>query len=39
MKQEINPGDAKRAQAFALWMKSPMTMVSLTKTFDVTRLY
>ena len=25
--------------AFELWMKSPMPMVTLTKTFDVTRLY
>ena len=39
MKQEINPQETKRAQAFELWMKSPMPMVTLTKTFDVTRLY
>ena len=38
MKQEINPMDTSRAQAFELWMKSPMPMVTLTKTFDVTRL-
>ena len=38
MKQEINPKDTNRAQAFELWMKSPMPMVTLTKTFDVTRL-
>ena len=38
MKQEINPKDTCRAQAFELWMKSPMPMVTLTKTFDVTRL-
>ncbi len=38
MKQEINPKDTRRAQAFELWMKSPMPMVTLTKTFDVTRL-
>ena len=38
MKQEINPKETKRAQAFELWMKSPMPMVTLTKTFDVTRL-
>jgi chloramphenicol O-acetyltransferase type A len=30
--------DTCRAQAFELWMKSPMPMVTLTKTFDVTRL-
>ena len=39
MKQEINPQETNRAQAFELWMKSPMPMVTLTKTFDVTRLY
>lgn len=39
MKQEINPKDTNRAMAFDLWMKSPMPMVTLTKTFDVTRLY
>jgi chloramphenicol O-acetyltransferase type A len=38
MKQEIDPKDTCRAQAFELWMKSPMPMVTLTKTFDVTRL-
>ena len=39
MKQEINPKDTSRAQAFELWMKSPMPMVTLTKTFDVTHIY
>ncbi len=39
MRQEINPQDSSRAQAFALWMSSPMPMVTLTKTIDVTRLY
>jgi chloramphenicol O-acetyltransferase type A len=38
MKQEINPKDTKRAIAFELWTKSPMPMVTLMKTFDVTRL-
>ena len=38
MKQEINPKDTSRSQAFELWMKSPMPMVTLTKTFDVTRM-
>ena len=38
MKQEINPKDINRAIAFELWTKSPMPMVTLTKTFDVTRL-
>ena len=39
MKQEINPKETCRAIAFELWMQSPMPMVTLTKTFDVTRLY
>ena len=39
MKKEINPQDTNRAMAFELWMKSSMPMVTLTKTFDVTRLY
>ena len=38
MKQGIDPKNSSRAQAFELWMKSPMPMVTLTKTFDVTRL-
>ena len=38
MKQEINPKDTNRAIAFELWTKSPMPMVTLTKTFDVTKL-
>lgn len=38
MKQEINPKDTSRAVAFDLWMKSPMPMVTLTKTFDVMQL-
>ena len=38
MKQEIDPNSTKRAIAFHLWTKSPMPMVTLTKTFDVTRL-
>lgn len=39
MKQEIIPKETTRAQAFELWMKAPMPMVTLTKTFDVTRMY
>ena len=39
MKLEINPKETNRAIAFELWIKSPMPMVTLTKTFDVTRLY
>lgn len=38
MKQEIDPMDTNRAIAFELWAKSPMPMVTITKTFDVTRL-
>ena len=35
MKQEINPQETSRANAFSLWMTSPMPMVTLTKTFNV----
>ena len=38
MKTEVNPKDTSRAEAFELWMSSPMPMVTLTKTFDVSRL-
>lgn len=38
MKQEINPKDTTRAQAFELWMKAPNPMVTFFKTVDVTRL-
>jgi chloramphenicol O-acetyltransferase type A len=38
MKTEIKPQDTTRAQAFELWMSSPMPMVTLVKTLDVTRL-
>ena len=38
MKKEINPRETSRAAAFELWMSSPMPMVTLTKTFDVSRL-
>ena len=39
MRQEIDPKDSKRAEAYNLWMKSPMPMVTLTKTFDIARIY
>ena len=39
MKQEINPKETPRAFAFEMWMKSPMPMVTLTKTFDVSSIY
>mgnify|MGYP004591661493 FL=1 len=38
MKKEINPRETSRAAAFELWMSSPMPMVTLTKTFDVSRI-
>ncbi|MDO5305573.1 MAG: chloramphenicol acetyltransferase, partial [bacterium] len=38
MKREINPNETSRAAAFDLWMSSPMPMVTLTKTLDVSRL-
>ncbi len=38
MKIEVNPQDTVRGEAFELWMSSPMPMVTLTKTFDVSRL-
>ena len=38
MKTEVNPQDTVRAKAFELWMTSPMPMVTLTKTFDVSNL-
>lgn len=38
MKKEINPRETSRAEAFELWMSSPMPMVTMSKTFDVTRI-
>lgn len=38
MKTEINPANTPRAEAFNLWITSPMPMVTLTKTFDISRL-
>ena len=38
MKIEINPQESSRAEAFSMWMSSPMPMVTLTKTLDVSRL-
>ena len=38
MKTEVNPKDTVRAEAFEMWMTSPMPMVTLTKTFDVSDL-
>ena len=36
--KEINPKETKRALAFELWMSSPMPMVTLTKTFDISNI-
>ncbi|MDE6100936.1 MAG: chloramphenicol acetyltransferase [Paramuribaculum sp.] len=36
--QEVTPEETTRAYAFDMWMKSPMPMVTLIKTIDVTRL-
>lgn len=38
MKTEITPQDSIRAEAFRLWMSSPMPMVTLVKTFNVSRI-
>ena len=38
MKQEINPQKSNRAEAFRMWMSSPMPMVTLVKTLDISRL-
>ena len=38
MKQEIQPSESNREEAFGMWMTSPMPMVTLTKTFDITSL-
>lgn len=38
MKQEVDPKTTPRAKAFELWMKSPMPMVTLTKTMDIRHL-
>ena len=38
MKQEINPQESIRAEAFSMWMSSPMPMVTMVKTLDVGRV-
>ncbi len=38
MKTEIQPHESNRAEAFRMWMASPMPMVTLVKTLDVCRL-
>ena len=36
--RELDPKTTSRAAAFEMWSKSPQPMVTLTKTFDVTRI-
>ena len=38
MKIEVNPQNTKRAFAFEMWMTSPMPMVTLVKTINVSNL-
>ena len=38
MKIEVVPQETTPAEAFELWMTSPMPMVTLTKTFNVTKV-
>lgn len=38
MRTEVDPKTTKRARAFEMWMSSPMPMVTLFKTYDVSRL-
>ena len=38
MKREVNIEETTRAEAFNLWMTSPMPMVTLTKTLNVTKV-
>ena len=38
MKREIDSQESSRAEAFRMWMASPMPMVTLVKTLDVSRM-
>lgn len=38
MKREIDPETSPRAQAFELWMASPMPMVTMVKTMNISHL-
>ena len=38
MPKEVNPQKTSRSSAFSLWMSSPMPMVTLVKTIDVSKL-
>ena len=37
--KEIDPNETARASAFEMWITSPMPMVTLVKTFDITRIH
>lgn len=36
--REVDPKTTNRAKAFEQWMKAPMPMVTMTKTYDITHL-
>lgn len=36
--REVDPKTTSRAKAFDLWMKAPMPMVTMTKSYDITHL-
>lgn len=36
--REVDPKTTNRAKAFELWMRSPMPMVTMTKSYDITHL-
>ena len=36
--KEVNPQDTNRGDAFSLWITSPMPMVTLVKTFNISKL-
>ena len=36
--REVDPKTTSRAKAFELWMRAPMPMVTMTKTYDITHL-
>ena len=38
MKKEIIPQESNRAEAYRMWLSSPMPMVTFVKTMDVSRL-
>ena len=38
MPKEVNPQETSRSSAFSVWMSSPMPLVTLVKTIDVSKL-